>query len=75
MSIGSRPFRSGDFSEAVPLSSGRAFAVTAREGAARSSFATTCAAYRTASPTYTFTRYGPVSPKYFAVSRIPTSAT
>ena len=34
---------------------------------ARRSIATTCAACRTAFPTYTFTRYGPVSPKYFAV--------
>jgi hypothetical protein len=29
--IGNRPFRQGEFSETVPLSSGRAFTVTARE--------------------------------------------
>ena len=68
MAIGNHPFRSGDFSETVPLGSGRAFVVAVRQGGPP--------VYRyhvrclpNDFPTYTFTRYGPVSPKYFAVTR------
>ena len=68
MAIGNHPFRSGDFNETVPLSSGRAFVVTARQGGPP--------AYRyhvrclpNSFPTYTYTRSGPVSPQYFAVTR------
>jgi hypothetical protein len=68
MAIGDNPFRSGDFSQTVPLGSGRAFLVTVRQGGPP--------LYRyhvrclpNSFPPYTFTRYGPVSPKYFAVTR------
>jgi hypothetical protein len=68
MAIGNHPFRSGDFSETVPLGSGRAFVVVVRHGGPP--------VYRyhvrclpNAFPTYTFTSYGPVSPKYFAVTQ------
>ncbi len=67
VSIAGHPFRSGDFSETVGLSSGRAFLVTARKGAALYRYHVRC--LPNSFPTYTFTRYGPVSPKFFAVSR------
>jgi arylsulfotransferase ASST len=67
VSIAGRPFRSGDFSETVPLGSGRAFIVRARKAAELFRYHVRC--LPNSFPTYTFTRYGPVSPKYFAVTR------
>ena len=74
MAIANNPFRSGDFSQTVPLSSGRAFVVAVRQGGPP--------VYRyhvrclpNSFPTYTFTRSGPVSPKYFAVTLATTFAT
>jgi hypothetical protein len=68
MAIGNHSFRSGDFNETVSLGSGRAFVVTARQGGPP--------LYRyhvrclpNAFPTYAYTRSGPVSPQYFAVTR------
>ena len=67
--IGDHPFRRGDFSEMVPLSSGRAFRVIARRAGEgrRSRYHVRC--LPDDFPKYTYTRYGPVSPKYFAVTR------
>jgi hypothetical protein len=67
VSIAGRPFRSGDFSYTVPLGSGKAFIVTARKGSELDRYHVRC--LPNSFPTYTFTRYGAVSPKYFAVSR------
>src|SRR3954454_13353688 len=68
MAIGNHPFRSGDFSETVALGSGRAFLVSVRQGGPP--------VYRyhvrclpNLFPNYTYTRTGPVSPKFFAVAR------
>ncbi|OLE35882.1 MAG: hypothetical protein AUG48_09420 [Actinobacteria bacterium 13_1_20CM_3_68_9] len=68
MAIGNHPFRSGDFSEKVPLGSGRAFAVTVRQGGPPS-YLYHVRCLPNLFPTYSFTRYGPVSPKFFAVAR------
>jgi arylsulfotransferase ASST len=68
MAIGNHPFRSGDFSETVPLGSGRAFVVTVQQGGPPA-YLYHVRCLPNSFPTYTFTRYGPVSPKYFAVSR------
>jgi plastocyanin len=67
--IGNRPFRSGDFSEVVPLSSGRAFTVTVRRIGDPNRYRYHVRCLPNGFPHYTFTRYGPVSPKYFSVTR------
>ena len=58
--------RAGDFSRTVPLRAGTAFTITVRnEGGGRASrYHVRC--LPSDFPTYTFTRYGPVSPEYFA---------
>jgi hypothetical protein len=68
VSVAGQPFRGGDFSQTVGLSSGRAFAVVARQGSAQ--------VYRyyvrclpDSFPAYSFTRYRPVSPRFLTVSR------
>ena len=67
VSLAGQPFHSGDFSATVPLGSGRAFVVRAQKQAELYRYHVRC--LPNSFPTYTFTRYGPVSPKYFAVSR------
>jgi len=65
--IGSHPFRSGDFSEVVPLSAGRAFTITVRDVARTQVYRYYVRCLTGDFPQYTFTRYGAVSPKYFSV--------
>lgn len=67
VSIAGQLFRSGDFSATVPLGSGRAFIVRARRQAELYRYHVRC--LPNSFPTYSFTRYGPATPKYFAVSR------
>jgi hypothetical protein len=65
--IGNHPFRSGDFSEVVPLSAGRAFTITVRDVARTQLYRYYVRCLPGNFPQYTYTRYGPVSPKYFSV--------
>ncbi len=67
--IGNHPFRSGDFSQVVPLGSGRAFVITVREGGGSQLYRYHVRCLPGNFPKYTFTRYGPVSPKFFSVDR------
>jgi hypothetical protein len=67
--IGNDPFRQGDFSEVVPLRSGRAFTITVREVGRPQLYRYHVRCLPNDFPTYTFTRHGPVSPKYFAVDQ------
>jgi hypothetical protein len=67
--IADPPFRKGDFSEVVPLSSGRAFTVTAREVGRSRLYRYHVRCLPNDFPKYTFTRYGPVSPRFFSASR------
>jgi hypothetical protein len=67
--IGNHPFRRGDFSEVVPLSSGRAFVVRVREVGRAHVYRYHVRCLPSNFPTYTFTRNGSVSPKYFSVDR------
>ncbi len=67
--IGTRPFHSGDFSEAVPLGAGRAFKITVREVGSPQLYLYYVRCLPNSFPNYTFTRYGPVSPQYFSVDR------
>jgi hypothetical protein len=67
---GNRPFRSGDFSELVPLRSGKAFVVLMRQvGGAQALHRYYARCLPSSFPTYTFTRNGPVSPKFFTATR------
>ena len=67
VSINSDPFRSGDFSKAVPLRSGLAFTVSVRDVARTQLYRYYVRCLPNSFPKYTFSRYGPVSPKYFSV--------
>ena len=71
--IGNNPFRSGDFSQVVPLGSGRAFTITVREAGRTQLYRYYVRCLPNNFPEYTFTRYGPVSPQYFSVDREFTS--
>ena len=65
--INNHAFRRRDYSEVVPLGSGRSFRVTFREVGSfqRYSYFTRC--LPDDFPNYTFARHRPVSPKFFAV--------
>ena len=66
--IGQHPFRSGDFSEVVPLSSGRPFAIKVRNAGHTELFRYYVRCLPNDFPAYTYIRYGgPVSPRYFSV--------
>jgi hypothetical protein len=67
VAIAGGSFRSGDFSQTVPLRSGQAFVIAARKGAERFRYHVRCLPNNF--PTYTFTRHGAVSPQYFVVTR------
>ena len=63
--IGNEPFRSGDFAEPVPLSSGRAFTITVRQVGYPQLYRYHVRCLPNDFPKYTFTRSGAVSPQFF----------
>jgi hypothetical protein len=67
VAIANHPYRRGDFSEAVPLSSGRAFNVTAKRDTSTRLYRYHVRCLPNDFPTYSFTRSGPVSPEYLSV--------
>jgi hypothetical protein len=67
--IGDHPFRRGDFTKVVPLSSGRAFTITVRQEGRPHRYRYHVRCLPNDFPNYTFTRYGPVSPRFFSVDR------
>jgi hypothetical protein len=67
--IANNPFRRGDFSEVVPLSSGRAFTITVRQVDGPQLYRYHVRCLPNNFPDYTFTRSGPVSPRYFSADR------
>jgi hypothetical protein len=69
--IGDHPFRSGDFSEVVPLSAGRAFTIIVRQVGDPSLYRYHVRCLPNDFPTYSFTRFGPASPRYFSVDEFP----
>jgi hypothetical protein len=69
VSIGNHPYRRGDFSETVPLSTGRAFTVTAKRDASTQLYRYYVRCLPSNFPKYSFIRYGPASPKYFSVDQ------
>jgi hypothetical protein len=71
--IGDHAFRSGDFSERVALAAGRAFTITVREVGSPQLYRYYVRCLPNTFPEYTFTRYGPVSPRFFSVDRAFTS--
>jgi hypothetical protein len=68
--IGNGPFRRGPFVQPVPLGSGQAFRINVREvGVPHPVYRYNVRCLPNDFPNYTFTRYRPVSPKYFTASR------
>src|SRR5919197_6261183 len=67
VSVAANPFRSGDFSQVVPLGSGLEFTVAVRDVARSQLYRYYVRCLPNDFPKYTFSRYGPVSPKYFSV--------
>jgi hypothetical protein len=65
--IGNGAFRTGDFSEVVPLRTGRAIVITVREMGSPRLYRYHVRCLPDSFPTYTFTRSGPAWPKYFSV--------
>jgi hypothetical protein len=68
--IGDPPYRSGSFSETVPLGAGRLFIVTVRRVGGSQLYRYHVRCLPDDFPKYTFTRSGPVSPKYFTVENV-----
>ena len=69
VSVAANPFRSGDFSQVVPLGSGLEFTVAVRDVARSQLYRYYVRCLPNDFPKYTFSRYGPVSPKYFSADR------
>jgi arylsulfotransferase ASST len=67
--IGNYPYRSGDMVAVVPLSAGRGFSIAVREVGRQRVYRYHVRCLPNDFPNYTFTRYGPVSPRFFSVSR------
>jgi hypothetical protein len=67
--IANHPYRSGDFTVAVRLSTGQDFAITVRRAGDPRLHRYHVRCLPSSFPRYTFTRYGPVSPKYFTADR------
>ena len=65
--IGNNPFRSGDFSRWCRWAPGGAFTITVRQAGRPQLYRYHVRCLPNDFPTYTFTRYGPVSPQYFSV--------
>jgi hypothetical protein len=65
--IDDHPFRKGRFSEVVPLSEGRAFTVTVRDVRRTQLYRYYTRCLPDDFPKYTFTRFAPVSPRFFSV--------
>jgi arylsulfotransferase ASST len=70
MAIGNGPFRRGNFSQTVPLGAGLAFTVTARQAGRPERYHYHVRCLPSDFPKFTFTRYGPASPKYFTVENV-----
>jgi hypothetical protein len=67
--IAGGPFRRGDFSQVVPLGSGRAFGITAREVGLPQTYRYHVRCLPNDFPEYTFTRSTSVSPRFFSADR------
>jgi Arylsulfotransferase (ASST) len=67
--IGDDPYRDGDFTQAIALSTGQAFAITVRKSGEKPLFTYHVRCLPRDFPAYTFKRYGPVSPRFFSVDQ------
>jgi hypothetical protein len=64
-SVNDGPFQSGDQSVVVPLGAGKGFTVSFAEAGSQQSHRYFVRCLPSSFPTYTFTREGPVSPRFF----------
>jgi hypothetical protein len=71
--VANYPYLSGDFTEAVPLSTGQSFTIDARRVGTSKTYSFYVRCLPDDFPTYTYTRSGPVSPKYFSANNFKTS--
>jgi hypothetical protein len=67
--IANPPYRSGDFSEVVPLGAGQAFTITVRQVDGPQLYRYHVRCLPNDFPKYTFSRSGPVSPRFFSVDQ------
>jgi Arylsulfotransferase (ASST) len=67
LAIANNPYRSGDFTQSVPLRAGKAFTVTAKNPAGSNLFRYHVRCLPDDFPTYTYTRDGTPSPRFFSV--------
>jgi hypothetical protein len=67
--IGNHPFRRGYLSRVVGLSAGRAVTITTKRRKRGHLYRYHVRCLPNDFPTYSFTRYGPISPKYFSVDQ------
>ena len=70
VSVADHPFQSGDFSQGVPLRTGRDFTVTVREVGSPQLYHYFVRCLPNDFPRYTYVRYGPISPTYFSVDKL-----
>jgi hypothetical protein len=72
--VGRHAYRRGDFSVVVPLNPGQAFKITVRRASRpRQLYRYHVRCLPSSFPAYSFTRYGPVSPRHFSVDHAFTS--
>jgi Arylsulfotransferase (ASST) len=65
VAVGDHPFRSGDHDVFVPLRTGREFTVTIQQTGSQQFYRYYVRCLPSNFPTYTFTKSGPVSPRFF----------
>jgi Arylsulfotransferase (ASST) len=67
--IGNHPYRSGDYDAVVPLGAGQDFTITVRQPGDSRRYRYHVRCLPNDFPAYTFSRSGPVSPRFFAVDQ------
>jgi Arylsulfotransferase (ASST) len=67
--IGKHPFQTGDYTVGVRLATGQAFTISVRESGNGVTYSYHVRCLPSDFPTYTFTRSGPVSPRFFSVNQ------
>jgi hypothetical protein len=67
LAIAGNPYRSGDFTDSVPLSAGQEFLIRVRQSGHSRVYHYYARCLPDAFPRYTFKRYAPVSPRFFSV--------
>src|SRR4029079_12522376 len=67
--IGKHPYATGDYRAPVRVATGQEFTIAVRQTGDTTVFAYHISCLPSEFPTYTFKRYGPVSPRFFSVDQ------